>query len=281
MVAMIEKGEIGVDHEAAFKREFELVHVQRASIVLPRMDGLQAEGEDTQRRWMKNVQNHINELYAFTASASVQNDFTTPNQQNNEIQQHQQHPIFAPVHSTPRIYQHGQNLNDHGRPALVHSSSSTPTSAFFSIPRSLLPIADQLFPSDCILAGVPSYALPLPSSSPSLGNDTAHADKLLTVKDDDKSRWVKSLLSNIKYQPIVDAIISDIDPEQLQRDVRHLTNEDGDSQGWRTRHSFTDGAREAAKWIKGELLLLRENQFRSLAVGRGLSLIGEWEYGIV
>lgn len=119
-----------------------------------------------------------------------------------------------------------------GRPQLLHRSTSG-KSAFFSIPRALLPIADYFFPSSAVLVSVSPDPLPLPRAQ------TARA----------APAWLNETLSKLHYSPLIDALIADIDPAQIKADVRHLTGEDGKA-SWRTRHSFTTGGAEAAKWIK-------------------------------
>jgi hypothetical protein len=118
------------------------------------------------------------------------------------------------------------------RPQLLHRFSSG-NSAFFSIPRPLLPIADYFFPSSAVLVSVSPDRLPFPRAQ------TANA----------APAWLNATLSKLHYSPLVDALIADIDPAQIKADVRHLPGEDGKA-SWRTRHSFTTGGAEAAKWIK-------------------------------
>ena len=113
------------------------------------------------------------------------------------------------------------------RPQAVHVSR--PSSFFYAIPRALIPFADKLFPHSTVLVSVPSY--PLPPSSLSV------------------PAWLEESLKLLHYSQLTDAIIRDVDPERIEYDTRHLTNEDGKA-SWITRHSFTAGAREAAQWIK-------------------------------
>lgn len=122
------------------------------------------------------------------------------------------------------------------RPQLLHLDTQK-DSAFYSLPRSLLPHVDSLFPSNVILVSVPNYPLPAPHTASGV------------------PQWLSDSLRNVHYSPLVDAILQDIDPDVMEKDVRHLTGEDGHSD-WRTRHSFTEDGRKAGEWIKGMLACL-------------------------
>lgn len=59
---------------------------------------------------------------------------------------------------------------------------------------------------------------------------------------------VRALLDNLKFDPVVSRIVSNISLAQAKNDVRWLTGEDGS--GIESRHSFSQGARDAAEWLK-------------------------------
>ena len=60
---------------------------------------------------------------------------------------------------------------------------------------------------------------------------------------------VKDILTGIKFDPDVAAIVNNISIEQLRADVRYLTGESPSSEIV-SRHSFSQGVHIAAKWLK-------------------------------
>jgi len=60
---------------------------------------------------------------------------------------------------------------------------------------------------------------------------------------------LRDILSNLRFNPEVARIISNISLPQVRNDIRFLTGEDGKS-GIKSRHSFSSGARIAAEWLK-------------------------------
>jgi len=60
---------------------------------------------------------------------------------------------------------------------------------------------------------------------------------------------VRDILANLRFNPLVAKIVSNISVPQIQNDIRFLTGEDGKS-GIESRHSFSTGAGVAAKWLK-------------------------------
>lgn len=134
----------------------------------------------------------------------------------------------------PAAHSHQQVLAQpaSGQPRLVHLDSHE-QSAFYAFPRSFLPRIDSVFPSDAVLVAVPQHPLPAPHSA---------AQKA--------PQWLLDSLRDVHYSPLVDAILQDVNPRTIEKDVRHLTAEDGHSQ-WRSRHSFTEDGRRAGQWIKG------------------------------
>ena len=110
----------------------------------------------------------------------------------------------------------------------------------YLVPKAILPILDQIFPANANLVSVPSYPLPRRA----LASSAAPSAKSVP-------EWLNTALKKVHYSPLVDAIIQDIDPKQIQKDVRHLTAED-ETAAWQTRHSFTTGGKLAAEWIKGD-----------------------------
>ncbi|KZT26424.1 Zn-dependent exopeptidase [Neolentinus lepideus HHB14362 ss-1] len=59
---------------------------------------------------------------------------------------------------------------------------------------------------------------------------------------------VKKILGDVKFDPTVASIVSNISVAQMNNDIRWLTGEDGKS-GIVSRHSFSSGSRTAAAWL--------------------------------
>jgi hypothetical protein len=62
-------------------------------------------------------------------------------------------------------------------------------------------------------------------------------------------QFVREILSKLKFDPLVAAIVGNISIPEIQKDIRFLTGEDGKS-GIISRHSFSTGALTAANWLK-------------------------------
>jgi hypothetical protein len=60
---------------------------------------------------------------------------------------------------------------------------------------------------------------------------------------------VRDILNSLRFDPDVARIVSNISLPQARNDIRFLTGEDGRS-GIQSRHSFSDGSRFAAQWLK-------------------------------
>ncbi|KAF9238331.1 hypothetical protein BU15DRAFT_62539 [Melanogaster broomeanus] len=63
---------------------------------------------------------------------------------------------------------------------------------------------------------------------------------------------IRKLLASLRFDPVVAAIVNGLSVEKMRKDIRYLTNEDGES-GIVSRHSFAGGAMVAADWIKAQL----------------------------
>jgi hypothetical protein len=65
-----------------------------------------------------------------------------------------------------------------------------------------------------------------------------------------RADYLRNIAEGLKFDGKLNKVIEEgLDAEQLRRDVRWLTGEA--PSGWESRHSFTQGARDAAAWIKG------------------------------
>lgn len=60
---------------------------------------------------------------------------------------------------------------------------------------------------------------------------------------------VKKLLASLKFDPVIAALVNSLNVEQLRSDIRYLTGED-EASGIVSRHSFAEGSRVAASWLK-------------------------------
>jgi hypothetical protein len=81
---------------------------------------------------------------------------------------------------------------------------------------------------------LPSTELPLPHE---------------TESDSDKR--LEEILSKIHFNPDVASVLSSLSIAQMSYDIRWLTGEASDSP-LISRHSFSDGARVAAQWLKSK-----------------------------
>lgn len=189
-----------------------LIHVRKARTVDADKDYASASPS-----WLSTVEEHIDAvtLKIHAAQSTIEHAST-----------HQK--IFVQPGSTAA----GNSDKAVSRPQVVHHDTSQ-TSAFYSIPRSLLPLVDTLFPPSAVLVSVPTEPIPSPRNA------------------SDVPQWLSDSLRNVHYSPLVDAILQVVDSGVIEKDVQHLTGEDGQSI-WTTRHSFTDGGHKAAEWIKRE-----------------------------
>lgn len=201
------------NHAALADATARLVHVRKTRTVDADNDYASASPS-----WLSTVEEHIDAVTLKMQAAQ------------NTIEHASKHQkIFVQPGSTAA----GTSDNAVPRPQVVHHDTSQ-TSAFYSIPRSLLPVVDTLFPPTAVLVSVPTEPIPSPRNA------------------SDVPRWLADSLRNVHYSPLVDAILQDVNTGVIEKDVKHLTGEDGQSV-WTTRHSFTDGGQKAAEWIKREL----------------------------
>lgn len=63
---------------------------------------------------------------------------------------------------------------------------------------------------------------------------------------------VNEILSTLKFSPAVASVVNNISIPQIKRDIRWLTGED-EASPIVSRHSFTEGARTAAEWLKARI----------------------------
>ncbi|KAK8864416.1 hypothetical protein IAR55_001664 [Kwoniella newhampshirensis] len=129
------------------------------------------------------------------------------------------------------------NNNAQRHLAPIQLLHQTPSSLLLHVPSSYLPIIDTLLPPHLVPVALPSTPLPeagLESVPPKFAQHLANITK------------------HLKFSPKIDQIVSDgIDLNHIRRDVRWLTGEA--PSGIESRHSFTDGAIKAARWIKAKV----------------------------
>ncbi|KAJ7682721.1 Zn-dependent exopeptidase [Mycena polygramma] len=110
----------------------------------------------------------------------------------------------------------------------------TSTAALLSVSESTARTIDTLLPrfwKSTLVPAAPVNFLPVP---------------------DEALKTVKHVLAGLKFNPEVAAIVESISVPQMINDIRFLTGEDGVS-GIVSRHSFAEGSRTAANWLKARL----------------------------
>ncbi|SJL02392.1 uncharacterized protein ARMOST_05719 [Armillaria ostoyae] len=60
---------------------------------------------------------------------------------------------------------------------------------------------------------------------------------------------IQDMTRNVRFDPVVASVVNSLSVTQMKNDIRFLTGEDGKS-GIVSRHSFAEGSRTAASWIK-------------------------------
>ena len=155
--------------------------------------------------------------------SSVDDSLRTPEYEYEVAQFLGQFHAHEPISSGPQA-----TLFDHSA-SLIHRSDH------FVI----LAVSDERA-ADALSAYLPRFwkAAPIPASPVSF----------LPVPET-AVQHVRDLLASLRFDPFVAGIVGRISVDQLRKDIRFLTNEDGES-GIVSRHSFHDGSRVAARWIK-------------------------------
>ena len=110
----------------------------------------------------------------------------------------------------------------------------TATAALVSVTAEHAKIIDTLLPpfwKSTLLPATPVSYLPVPPSA---------------------VRRVSEILSTLKFNPVVASVVNNISVPQIQQDIRFLTGED-ETSPILSRHSFSEGARTAAEWLKARI----------------------------
>ncbi|KAJ7498595.1 hypothetical protein FB451DRAFT_1202442 [Mycena latifolia] len=107
----------------------------------------------------------------------------------------------------------------------------TPTAALLSVSHGTARTIDTILPrfwKSALVAATPVSFMPVPAEA---------------------LKHVQHVLSTLKFNPEVASIVDSISVPQMINDIRFLTGEDGVS-GIMSRHSFAEGSRTAADWLK-------------------------------
>ncbi|KAG8939111.1 hypothetical protein FRC03_006551, partial [Tulasnella sp. 419] len=105
--------------------------------------------------------------------------------------------------------------------------------AIIAVSESFLPKLDTI---------LPRFVVPIVLPTTSLGK--------IPVSQDAIER-LQHILSKLSFNPSIASVLSHLNILRMRKDVGHLTGEGGS--GLVSRHSFTDGAKDAADWIRGEI----------------------------
>ena len=122
-------------------------------------------------------------------------------------------------------------LGDQGEYSFLHSTGAD---AIISVSPHLIPHIDKALPRS-----FKAYAIP-----------TEPLD-IIPVPEQAVAR-VKEWLDNLKFNEEIATIVSDISVPQMRNDIRYLTGEDSSSPII-SRHSFSEGARIAANWLRDRI----------------------------
>lgn len=139
--------------------------------------------------------------------------------------------LVALINSPLRVRDHpnGQTPMGNSRP-FIDLIWSSHDAAILSVPKLILPRLDMYLPRFFEPVLIPEEPLPLPL-------------------EHSKDTRIKEILANLRFDADVAAILSGLSLPQMVDDVRWLTGEASDII---SRHSFSDGSRVAANWLKGQ-----------------------------
>ena len=110
----------------------------------------------------------------------------------------------------------------------------TGADAIISVPPHLVPHIDKALPRSFKAYAIPTEPL------------------AITPVPEEAIDRVKGWLENLKFDEEIASIVSDISVPQMRNDIRYLTGEDSGSPIL-SRHSFSEGARIAANWLKDRI----------------------------
>ena len=123
------------------------------------------------------------------------------------------------------------DLGDQSKYTFLHY---TGVDAIISVPPHLAPHIDKALPRSFKAYAIPTEPL-----------------TIIPVPEEAVAR-VKGWLDHLKFNEEIASIVSDISAPQMRNDIRYLTGEDSSSPIM-SRHSFSEGARIAANWLKDRI----------------------------
>ena len=123
------------------------------------------------------------------------------------------------------------NLGDQDKYSFLHY---TGVDAIISLPPHLVPHIDKALPRSFKAYAIPTEPL-----------------AIIPVPKEAVAR-LKGWLDHLKFNEEIASIVSDISAPQMRNDIRYLTGEDSSSPIM-SRHSFSEGARIAANWLKDRI----------------------------
>ncbi|KZV63675.1 Zn-dependent exopeptidase [Peniophora sp. CONT] len=124
-------------------------------------------------------------------------------------------------------------------PASYKVLHQTERTALLALPQQLAYQLSDVLPPTWKLYALPSEPLELAAFS-------------LAPASEELLGPVRAALSNLKFNPDVARIVDSIDSKQMLADVQWLSGEDPESPIV-SRHSFSEGSRQAADWLKDEI----------------------------
>ena len=122
-------------------------------------------------------------------------------------------------------------LEGHDKYSFVHY---TGVDAIISVSPHLIPHIDKALPRSFKAYAIPAKPLDI------------------TPVPEEAVERVKGWLKNLAFNEEIASIVSDISVPQMRNDIRYLTGEDSSSP-LLSRHSFSEGAKIAAKWLKDRI----------------------------
>ncbi|KAG7447570.1 Zn-dependent exopeptidase [Guyanagaster necrorhizus] len=135
-----------------------------------------------------------------------------------------------------------QALEDHEQDVLVYGKEEqhyelfyrSPHAALLSVSHDKARIIDTLLPRfwrSIILPTSPVDYIPIPLYA---------------------TQRIRDVITGVKFDPVVASLVNSLSVTQMKNDIRFLTGEDGKS-GIVSRHSFAEGSRIAASWLKHQI----------------------------
>jgi len=159
----------------------------------------------------------------------VQNDTVSVDQLTEALERLNAHTLGEDADTSDSQTTFG--FGDQDKYSFLHYTGAD---AIISVPPHLIPHIDKALPRS-----FKAYAIP------------AEPLAITPVPEEAVDR-VKGWLKSLKFDEEIASIVSDISGPQMHNDIRYLTGEDSSSPIL-SRHSFSEGARIAASWLKDRI----------------------------